>query len=247
MGVVGIVLLIACANTGNLVLARSAARRSEFAVRLALGAGRSRLIRQVLVEGLVLASLAGACGIGLAYLATRVLVNYVSAGRTPVVLDLVPDVQVLAFTAVVSLLTGLLFATVPAFRASRLDMAATGGRDLGGTRHAVGGLQPGRWLVAGQVALSLLLLIAAGLFVRSRGTCIDWISAWMRQVDRARGTARQRSARHSWHDGAPRRIYRDLLARVERLPGVLSAAFRSSRSRRSVWRLRALRGDEPAS
>ena len=123
--------------------------RAAAGVRRAAGARRrpSRLIRQVLVEGLVLASLAGACGIGLAYLATRVLVSYVSAGRTPVVLDLAPDVRVLAFTAAVSLLTGLLFATVPAFRASRLDMAATGGRDLGGTRHAVGGLQPGRWLV----------------------------------------------------------------------------------------------------
>ncbi len=150
MGVVGIVLLIACANTGNLVLARSATRRSEFAVRLAVGASRSRLIRQVLVEGLVLASLAGACGIGLAYAATRVLVTYVSAGRSPVTLDLVPDARLLAFTAVVSLLSGLLFGSVPAFRASRLDMSATGRKDLGGTRHAVGGLQPGRWLVARQ-------------------------------------------------------------------------------------------------
>ena len=227
MGVVGIVLLIACANTGNLVLARSAARRPEFAVRLALGAGRSRLIRQVLVEGLVLASVAGACGIGLAYLATHVLVSYVSAGRTPVVLDLAPDVRVLAFTAAVSLLTGLLFATVPAFRASRLDMAATGGRDLGGTRHAVGGLQPGRWLVAGQVALSFLLLIAAGLFVRSQQNLhqLD-LGTDPRQILIVRVEPRgsdQRSIQGTTArlDG----IYRDLLARVERLPGVQSASL----------------------
>jgi predicted permease len=227
MGVVGIVLLIACANTGNLVLARSASRRAEFAVRLALGAGRSRLIRQVLVEGLVLASVAGACGIGLAYLATQVLVTYVSAARSPVVLDLAPDVRVLGFTAAVSLLTGLLFATVPAFRASRLDMAATGGRDLAGTRHAVGGLQPGRWLVVCQVALSLLLLITAGLFVRSLQnlrrveTGMDPHQLLIVRVEPRGSDQRNIPGTSARLDG----IYRDLLARVERLPGVQSASL----------------------
>ena len=227
MGVVGIVLLIACANTGNLVLARSAARRSEFAVRLALGAGRSRLIRQVLVEGLVLAGLAGACGIGLAYAATRVLVTYVSAGRTPVVLDLTPDARLLAFTAAVSLVTGLLFASVPAFRASRLDMAATGRKDLAGARGAAGGLQPGRWLVVCQVALSLLLLITAGLFVRS----LQNLQRQDAGADRHQiliGRVEPRGSDQRNVPGASARldgIYRDLIARVERLPGVQSASL----------------------
>ncbi|HEX9367932.1 MAG TPA: FtsX-like permease family protein [Vicinamibacterales bacterium] len=227
LGVVGIVLLIACANTGNLVLARSAARRGEFAVRLALGASRSRLIRQVIVEGVVLASLAGACGIGLAYAATRVLVTYVSAGRSPVILDLAPDARLLGFTAAVSLLAGLLFASVPAFRASRLDMAATGRKDLGGTRHAVGGLQPGRWLVVCQVALSLLLLITAGLFVRSlqnlqrQDAGTDRNQVLIVRVEPRGSDQRNIPGTSARLDG----IYRDLLVRVERLPGVQSASL----------------------
>ena len=227
IGVVAIVLLIACANTGNLVLARSATRRSEFAVRLALGASRSRLIRQVLVEGLVLAGLAGTCGIALAYAATRVLVTYVSTGRSPVILDLAPDGRLLAFTAAVSLLTGLLFASVPALRASRLDMATAGRKDLGGTRHALGGLKPGRWLVAGQVALSLLLLIAAGLFVRSlqnlqrQETAMDPHHLLIVRVEPRGSDQRGVPGTLARLDG----IYRGLLARVERLPGVQSASL----------------------
>ena len=226
-GVVGIVLLIACANIANLLLARAAARRAEFAVRLALGASRSRLIRQVLVEGLVLAGLAGACGIGLAYLATQVLVAYVSAGRSPVTLDLAPDARLLAFTAAVSLFTGLLFATVPAFRASRLDMAATGRKDLAATRHAVGGLQPGRWLVVCQVALSLLLLITAGLFVRSlqnlqrQDAGTDRHQVLIVRVEPRGSDQRNGPGVTARLDG----IYRDLLARVERLPGVQAASL----------------------
>jgi predicted permease len=227
MGVVGIILLIACANVGSLVLARSAARRGEFAVRLALGASRSRLIRQVLVEGLVLASLAGACGIGLAYLMMRVLVTYVSAGRSPVTLDLAPDARLLGFTAAVSLLTGLLFASVPAFRASRLDMAAAGRKDLAGTRHSVGSLHPGRWLVVSQVALSLLLLIAAGLFVRSlqnlqrQDAAADRHQVLIVRVEPRGSDQRNIPGTSARLDG----IYRDLLARVERIPGVQSASL----------------------
>jgi predicted permease len=227
LGVVAIVLLIACANVGTLALARSAARRSEFAVRLALGASRGRLARQVLVEGLVIAALAGACGIALAYLATHTLVTYVSAGRTPIVLDLRPDGRVLAFTAAVAALAGVLFSSVPALRASRIDSSRHGAKDLASTRHAAGARRCGHWLVVVQVALSLVLLIAAGLFMRSllnlRGLELGMDP---RQVVTVQVEPRGSDQRNL--PGVIDRLdatYRDLLARVEQIPGVVSASL----------------------
>jgi putative ABC transport system permease protein len=164
LGATGIVLLISCANVGNLVLARSATRRHEFALRLALGAGRSRLMRQVFVEGFVLSAFAGLAGIALAWWATQTLVAYASVGQGAVVLNLSPDLRVLAFTAVMSMLAALLFSSVPALRASRVDVSPYCRRDFVRTRPASG---PGRALVIVQVALSLVLLVGAGLFVRT--------------------------------------------------------------------------------
>jgi predicted permease len=167
MALVGIVLLIACANTANLLLARAAARRLEFAMRLAVGAGRGRLIRQLLAESLLLAVTGGIGGILLAHWATRLLVLYISSGRTPIVLDLNPDVRVLAFTAAVSIATGILFGLAPAMRAARVDLAPAL-KHLGGSQiQGRGALRPGRILAVVQIALSLVLLIGAGLFVRS--------------------------------------------------------------------------------
>ena len=227
MGVVAIVLLIACANTGNLVLARSAARRSEFALRLALGAGRSRLIRQVLVEGAVLAGLAGICGVALAYWATQALVAYASAGRSAIVLDLSPDLRVLAFTAGVSALAGLLFGSAPALRASRLDITLVGRQDLAQTRHALSGPAPGKALVVSQVALSLVLLVGAGLFVRS----LQNLNRQETGLDRTRVLVVRVEPRGSDQRGIPGtterldRIYRELIERVARIAGVQSASL----------------------
>jgi predicted permease len=119
MGIVCIVLLIACANTASLLLARAASRSNEFGMRVALGAGRGRLIRQLLVESVVVATLGGLCGVLLAMGATRLLITYLSAGRSPIALNLRPDLPILAFTAGVSLLTGILFGLAPALRATR--------------------------------------------------------------------------------------------------------------------------------
>jgi predicted permease len=163
LAMVGLVLLTACANTANLLLARAAARRPEFAMRLALGAGRHRLMRQLLIESVVLAVLGGVCGVLLARWATQLLVVYISSGRTPIALNLTPNLRILAFTAAVSVVTGLLFGLAPAWRATRIDLASA----LKNVRSVTRSLRPGRVLSIAQLALSLLLLVGAGLFVRS--------------------------------------------------------------------------------
>jgi putative ABC transport system permease protein len=230
LAVAGLVLLIACANVGQLVLARSATRRSEFALRLALGASRARVMRQVLVEGLVLAGIGAAAGVALAYWAAAALVAYASAGQSAVVLDLSPDVRVLAFTAAVSIAAGLLFASAPAIRASRADRSPDGGRDLGRTRHSSGERGPGRMLVVAQVALSVVLLVGAGLFVRTlqnlyraeRGIDLDRVVVVRLEP---RGSGQRNTA-----GIADRldRLYRDLLVRIDAMPGVQSASLARS-------------------
>jgi len=224
MGIVAMVLLIACANTANLLLARAASRSAEIGVRLALGAGRARLVRQLLVESLVLALLGGVCGILIALAATRWLVAYMSAGRSPIVLALDPDMRMLAFTAAISVLTGILFGLAPALRATRLDLAPALRRV---TRSVHGGLRAGKLLCVVQVALSLVLLIGAGLFVRSL----------QRILNQDGGVARDRvlivrvEPKGSDQRNIPGttarldRIYRDLQARVNGIPGVVSSSL----------------------
>lgn len=167
MTVVGLVLLIACANVANLLLARSTARQREIAVRLTLGAGRPRLIRQLMTENLLLALCGGACGLLFAFWGTSLLLRLLSSSSTPIALSLAPDARVLCFTALVSLLTGILFGLAPALRATRLNL--TPALKESASSPVGAGHRPGlsRALVALQVALSLMLLISAGLFVRS--------------------------------------------------------------------------------
>ncbi|HEY7513805.1 MAG TPA: ABC transporter permease, partial [Vicinamibacteria bacterium] len=167
MAVVGLVLLIACANVANLLLARAAVRQREVAVRLSVGASRGRLVRQLLTEGLLLALAAGLFGTLIAYWAQGLLWS----ARPPAVpadaLDFAPGGRVLAFTALVSLLTAVVFGLAPALRASRPnvveELKQRGGPAIGGNRP----LSLRNLLVAGQVALSLVALVGAGLFVRS--------------------------------------------------------------------------------
>ena len=224
MGIVGIVLLIACANTANLLLARSASRSAEFGVRLALGAGRGRLVRQLLVESVILAVLGGACGILLALGATKFLVTYMSAGQSPIVLGLTPDARVLAFTVSVSLLTGVLFGLTPALRATRIDVAPAL-RNIG--RSVRGGLRSGKILSVTQVALSLVLLVGAGLFVRS----LQKLSGQDSGVARDRVLIVRVEPRGSDQRNIPGttarldRTYKDLLAKVASISGVASCSL----------------------
>jgi len=166
MGIVGLVLLIACSNLANLLIARASARQKEIAVRLALGAGRGRLIRQLLVESLVLAAVGGSLGVGLAVMIDRALIDFLPSGHTPLSLSSTPDWTVLGFTIAVSLLAGAGFGLVPAIESTRPKLANTLKDQAGAViRGGSAGLRKG--LVVAQVSLSLLLLIGAGLFVQS--------------------------------------------------------------------------------
>ena len=167
MAMVAVVLLIACANIANLLLARSAARQREIAVRLSIGASRARLIRQLLTESTLIAVLGGAAGVATAHWASAFLVRMAldrRSGGIPPTFEL--DLGVFAFAAALSIATGILFGLAPAFRTTRVqlsDALKAGSRSVFGSSR-VGGMRP---LVALQVALSLAMLVGAGLFGRS--------------------------------------------------------------------------------
>jgi len=167
MTVVGVVLLIACANIANLLLVRATARQKEIGVRLSVGATRARLVRQLLLESLVLASLGGLAGLALAYWGSSILVAMMQRGNFPIVLDLRPDMSVLAFTAATCLLTGVLFGLTPAVRATRADLVPALKQSASNLASGHGRLRLTRSLVVSQIALSLVLLFGAGLFVRT--------------------------------------------------------------------------------
>jgi putative ABC transport system permease protein len=167
MVIVALVLLIACANIASLFLARAAARQKEIAVRLSLGASRTRLIRQVLTESILLSATGALLGVVFAKWGGALLVRFVSTKQTQVFLDLSMNRRVLGFTIGIAILTGLLFGILPAFRATRVSLtSAIKGLEVQGDAKR-SRFHSGRWIVALQVALSLILLVGTGLFVGS--------------------------------------------------------------------------------
>ncbi len=223
MGIVGLVLLIACANVANLLLARATTRQKEMAVRLALGAGRTRLIRQLLTESVLLASAGGALGVLLAYWASSILLAFMSSGRDPVTLHVTPDLRVLTFTAGVSVLTGILFGLAPALRGTRLSLTpalkeGAGGAHRHGRRLRLG---LGKALVAAQVAISLLLLMGAALFVR---TLVNLQTQSLGFDRRNLLLFRLDPVQAGYPADQLPSFYQELQRRLEGLPGVRSAS-----------------------
>lgn len=223
MGLVGLVLIAACANVANLLLARGAARRREIALRLALGASRGRIVRQLFTESLLLAFAGAALGTALAWWSRGLLLALRPFGNASVVLDLPIDSHVLGFTMAVTVATALLFGLAPALRVTRVDLGAqfqSGTRTLGQGRRS----RLSQALMVLQIALSLILLVSTGLFVRTLGN--------LRKVDAGfnRGglilfRIDATSAGYTSEQFAGLQTH--LQQRLESLPGVRSATFSS--------------------
>jgi predicted permease len=161
------VLLIACANVASLLIARATSRQKEIAIRLAIGAGRLRIIRQLLIESLLLSAAGALLGLGLALATDRLLIAFLPPDTTSLKLSITPDLRILLFTAAVALLTGTLFGFAPALQSTRPDVAPTLKDTVGGIVGGGSGVRLRKVLVTAQVTLALLLLVGAGLFVRS--------------------------------------------------------------------------------
>jgi predicted permease len=220
MGLVALVLLIACANLANLLLARGAARQREFAVRLSIGASRVRLIRQLLTESFLLALCGAAAGLVLAQWADALLLRMVSGtGPETVQLSLHPDARVLAFTFAVAALTAILFGLAPALRATRIDLSPVlkSGTTSTTTEALHHRFPAAKILIVAQVAVSLVLLVAAGLFVHS----LERLSAVKLGYNSSHLLVfTVRPAAAGYKDAAIPLLYQDLLAKFKAVPGV---------------------------
>ena len=225
MCMVGLVLLIACANVANLLIARSFSRQKEIAVRLSLGASRGQLVRQLLVESLLLAFAGGVAGVALAVAMTKGLLALVPSEGSPLLIRAEPDSRILIFTLSLTVLTGLVFGLVPALRASRPDLWSTLKDAVGSVSGSGGSLYLRKGLVMAQVALSFLLLFGAGLFVRSLFN-LQATDTGFDEMDNL--VTFQVSPALNGYDG-PRatRLYTDLLEQIRALPGIKSASLAS--------------------
>jgi predicted permease len=222
MGMVGLVLLIACANVANLLIARGFSRQKEIAVRLSLGASRGRLVTQLLIESLVLSIIGGVAGVLLAIALTKGLLAVVPSEGSPLLVRAEPDLRIMLFALGLTFITGIIFGLVPALRASRPDPWTTLKDTIGSVAGAGGSLFLRKGLVTAQVALSFLLLFGAGLFVRSlqnlkttdTGVVLDNLI-----------TFQLAPALSGYDDERATTLYTTLLDRLRNVPGVHSAGL----------------------
>lgn len=224
MIVVGLVLLIACANVANLLLARASARQKEIGIRLAIGASRARLIRQLLTESILLSALGAAAGFLLAVAAIQPMARFELPLPLPIGFNFTPDMRVFAFTAALAVVTGILFGLAPALRATRPDLVATL-KDQGGAVGSFRRFGMRNVLVVTQVALSLVLLVGSSLFLRSLGNASS-IDLGMR-TDNLLMMGFDPKLHHYTPDQT-RQFLAQLRARVAALPGVKSVSYLDS-------------------
>jgi predicted permease len=231
MGIVGLVLLVACTNLAGLLVARGTARQREFSVRAALGAGHLALIRQLLTECLLLAAVGGALGLLAAQWGVRLLATYIPEYGESVLLELTPDTRVLAFTFLVSVGTGLLFGLLPAVRTTQPDLATTLKNEAGAVLGRASGQLWNKLLVVSQIALTCLLLITAGLFVRTLQTLKAHDAGFTREHLVLFGLDLGKE-----YNGSRRvQLHQELLRQLDSLPGVQSATLASVLSLGGRW------------
>jgi predicted permease len=233
MAVVALVLLIACANIANLLLARSTARSRELAVRQALGARRTRIIRQLITESMVLALAGGVLGVALASVASRLLLRMVSGGLDTIPLDVSIDTRLLLFTLAVTIATALIFGTIPAFRGTRLQLTDTlkAGRGPQGTSEK----NPlAKALVISQVALSLVLMVGAGLFLRSLVN-LNNVDIGFNKENVLRLEIDSSSAGYTPGDPREVALNQQIEERVSALPNVKAASFSAFTFHEGSW------------
>ena len=223
MCMVGLVLLIACFNVANLLIARALARQKEVAVRLAVGASKWQLIRQLLIESLVLSVAGGAAGLLLSVAMIRGLLHFLPNDGAPLMLKADPDARVLLFNAALALLTGVLFGLAPAVQALRVDLWNTL-KDVVGTVSGAGsGVRLRKGLVTAQVAFSFLLLVGSGLFVRTLAN-LKQQNPGFHDIERVL-SFQVDPALNGYSIARLQNFYERLVANVRATPGVTSAGY----------------------
>jgi len=223
MCMVGLVLLIACFNVANLLIARAIARQKEVAVRLAIGASRWQLVRQLLIESLLLSVAGGAAGLFLAVAMIRALMSFIPQDGAPLMLKAEPDARILAFNAGLAVLTGLLFGLVPALQALRVDLWNTLKDVVGAVTGGGGSVKLRKGLVIAQVAFSFLLLAGAGLFVKTLAN-LKQTDAGFRDIGHLI-TFQVDPSLSGYSVAQLKSFYRQALTNIRAVPGVTSAGY----------------------